>query len=104
MGFFYGENMADVKKPGPKTPKGKPKEKGPQDPGAQPEKVSPQSLVRKAYRKVNEQLDDKTRSSKAIDDLVKLLKAQKDLGGEKKPVKEVKVRWETSEDESSSEG
>ena len=65
--------------------------------------VDAQTLVKKAYRKVAAKLDEKDVDSKAIDDLVKLVKLEKDLGGEEKNVKEIKVRWEQSEDESSSE-
>lgn len=65
-------------------------------------KVDPHSLMEQAYEKVAEKLGT-PESSKAIDDLVKLLKAQKDLGGEEKDVKEIKVRWEQNGDESSSE-
>ena len=69
-----------------------------------PGKVDPQSLMKKAYEKVSEKLEKNELSSKAIDDLVKLMKLEKDLGGEGDEVKEVKVRWEPSEDESSNEG
>ncbi len=89
MGFFYGDDMGVVEKQG----KGK------------PEEVTRQSLVKKAYRKVSKKLDSEKESSEAIDDLVKLLKADKDAGGEdESDVKEIKVRWESSKGESSSEG
>ena len=57
--------------------------------------------MRKAYEKVDQNLEKG--DSKAIDDLVKLVKLEKDLGGEQKDVKEIKVRWEQNGDASSSE-
>ncbi len=66
--------------------------------------VDPQVLMKKAYERVNRKLNDDSQSSKGIDDLVKLLKLEKDLGDEGEEIKEVKVRWQPSEDESSSEG
>lgn len=69
-----------------------------------PRRMTREALVKKAYEKVEEKLANPKESSKAIDDLVKLMKLEKDLGGEQKDVKEIKVRWEPSEDKSSSEG
>ena len=76
-------------------------EKAPDAPA--PKKLSRKALVRKAYERVEARLEKGKETSKAIDDLVKLVKLEKDLGGKEKPVKEVKVRWEEGKDESSSE-
>ena len=65
-------------------------------------KTDPQVLIEKAYKDVDKRLQKKE-GSKAIEDLVKLVKLGKDLGGEEKDVKEVTVRWEKSKDESSHE-
>ncbi|HYM09904.1 MAG TPA: hypothetical protein VEU62_04195 [Bryobacterales bacterium] len=129
MGFFIEKKMANVKKPGGKTagnkkakkttegeagqqaaqpgprlsPLSEPKTRGGAAPGleAKPKKVTPQALVKIAYEEVGKKLGDPKRASKGIDDLVKLMKLEKDLGGERQDVKEIKVRWEKSEDKSS---
>lgn len=68
-----------------------------------PEELDRETLMKKAYRRVAQKLEDPEANGKAIDDLVKLVKLEKDLGEEQDAVKEIKVRWEPSEDESSSE-
>ena len=55
-------------------------------------------LVMKAYRTVSKQLSSKT-PGKAIDDLVKLLKADKDLGTDEVGTGEIGLRWEKSKHE-----
>jgi len=54
-------------------------------------------LVMKAYQMVGDQLTSK--SPKAIDDLVKLLKADKDLGADEGDAGEIGLKWEKSENE-----
>lgn len=56
------------------------------------------ALVRKAYRIISKQLDGKE-PNKAIDDLVKLLKADKDLGTDEVGTGEIGLRWEKSKHE-----
>ncbi len=56
------------------------------------------ALVRKAYRVVSQQLDSKE-PNKAIDDLVKLLKADKDLGADEADAGEIGLRWEKGKHE-----
>lgn len=110
MGFFYGEIMTGRKKPVSKKPRRKittedaEKEQPQQEQPDGAKNLNRRSLVKKAYQKVSAKLDDEKQSSKAIDDLVKLLKLEKDLGEDTEGVKEIKVRWEQNEDESSSEG
>jgi len=84
--------------------KPKPAAKRPKGPGSRPrgKKVSPEALVKKAYAQVGKRLESEN-NGKVIDDLVKLMKLEKDLGGEQADVSEIKVRWESGEDESSSE-
>lgn len=55
-------------------------------------------LVRKAYRVVSKQLDGDP-PGKAIDDLVKLLKAEKDLGTDEGDAGEIGPRWEMTKNE-----
>ena len=76
VGFFYGESMPE---------KGK--------------NTNPKALVKKAYKKVDEKLD--AGDEKAIDDLVKLVKLEKEMGGEEKSVEEIRARWEPSAESSS---
>lgn len=54
--------------------------------------------MRKAYRIISKQLDGKE-PNKAIDDLVKLLKADKDLGTDEVGTGEIGLRWEKSKHE-----
>ncbi len=96
--------MASKTKPKAKKAGGKDENETVEPPADENEKADPQTLMEKAYQRVGEKLEDTAQSSKAIDDLVKLMKLEKDLGGGENEVKEVKVRWEPSEDESSSEG
>lgn len=119
MGFFYGESMSREQTPKMKAAKkGRPngrrrssKNANTRTPRQGSPKKSPsaRSLVKKAYRVVDKRLDNAIQASKGIDDLVKLLKAQKEMGGEEKPpkenkeVKEIKVRWEPNGEKSSSE-
>ncbi|MBI3665529.1 MAG: hypothetical protein HY236_04770 [Acidobacteria bacterium] len=63
--------------------------------------MSAKALMQKAYQKLDEKLDKG--ETTAIDGLVKLAKLEKDLDGEEKGAKEIKVRWEEKH-ESSSEG
>src|SRR5713226_5616465 len=104
MGFFYGGHMAAVKKSRAVKSKGEVAARPARRQKQSKEPVTRRSLVEKAYRKVDQELESKEQSDKGIDDLVKLLKVEKDLGGEESDVKEIKVRWEPNEDESSSEG
>lgn len=89
-----------------KPVKGQPAAESAEGKGPEPEEVDVdrQKLMEQAYRALSTRLQRD--NGKAIDDLVKLLKLEKDLGGEGEDVKEVKVRWESSESEdgSSSEG
>ena len=111
MGFFYGDNMGHAKKRESKRATAGSEKKNPgqtsignrKTPPEKPRKMSAKSLVKKAYEKVQEKLENEEQSSKAIDDLVKLMKLEKDLGGDEKGVKEIRVRWEQSEVESSKE-
>jgi len=82
--------------------KNKKEEASPKPKGEGRKKVDSKTLVKKAYAMLDDKLES-GESSKAIDDLVKLIKLEKDLGGKEKDVKEIKVRWESSEAESSSE-
>ena len=111
VGFFYGANMDRAKRPAGKkdpelekesVPKAYPQEGARRNTSKKKKKVSPHALVEKAYQKVDERLEQ-GESSKAIDDLVKLMKLEKDLGGEQQDVKEIKVRWEPSAESSSEE-
>ena len=90
--------MATKKAVGEKT------EKGEVAKGTTP--VTGKRLVKKAYEKIAAKLNEGKEDSKAIDDLVKLVKLEKDLGGgEKAGVREIRVRWVPSEkQESSNEG
>lgn len=63
--------------------------------------VSAQSLVKKAYRQVDKKLEKG--DARAIDALAKLVKLEKDLGGEQSEAKEIKVRWEDRTNNSSSD-
>jgi hypothetical protein len=65
-------------------------------------RVNRQTLVKKAYEKVGAKLDEKGDAGKAIDDLVKLLKLEKELGEEEKDVREIRVRWVPSDEQESS--
>jgi hypothetical protein len=56
------------------------------------------ALVRKAYRVISKQLEADP-PNKAIDDLVKLLKADKDLGTDEVGTGEIGLRWEKSKHE-----
>lgn len=58
-------------------------------------------LVLKAYQMVGDQLTSK--SPKAIDDLVKLLKADKDLGTDETDAGDIGPRWEMTENEGANE-
>ena len=63
--------------------------------------VNRKALMKKAYQKVSKKLEKDT-SGKAIDELVKLMKLEKDLGGEEEQdIREIRVRWVPSEEESS---
>ena len=85
MGFFlWGTLVSKEKKPNPR-------------------KRRREEIVQKAYEKVSARLEKDAEASKAIDDLVKLLKADKDLGDEQSDVREIDIRWEKSEKESSNE-
>ena len=64
--------------------------------------MSARSILQKAYRKVDEKLS-KSGSSKPIDDLVKLMKLERELGPEKQATKEIKVRWEENEEKPSND-
>ena len=88
----------------PAGKRGQATEKTPADPNKKEKqkKLNAHQLVDKAFQNVQEKLNEG--DTKAIDDLVKLVKLEKDLGGEDQDVKEIRVRWETSEDKSSSEG
>ena len=97
MGFFYGEIMARERKPA-----GDKAKKGSKPSGSTPTTADAKSLVKKAYQKVARKLDQDG-NGKVIDDLVKLVKLEKDLGSEQESVKEIKVRWEQNGDESSNE-
>jgi len=55
----------------------------------------------KAYQMVGDQLTNK--SPKAIDDLVKLLKADEDLGTDETDAREIGLRWETTKNEGTDE-
>ena len=68
-----------------------------------PEPLTGRAVMRKAYKNLSAKLEKERGSSKAIDDLVKLVKLEKDLGGDTKGAKEIKVRWEQEKDKSSSE-
>ena len=57
--------------------------------------------MKKAYRQVDKKLEKG--DAKAIDALAKLVKLEKDLGGEHSKEKEIKVRWEEGTDKSSSD-
>ena len=59
-------------------------------------------LLKKAYEMVAEQLNSKT-PGKAIDDLVKLLKADKDLGTDEVDPGEIGLRWEKGKHEGKDE-
>ena len=59
-------------------------------------------LVRKAYRVISKQLNSDT-PGKGIDDLVKLLKADKDLGTDEVDAGEIGLRWEKSKHEGKDE-
>jgi len=63
------------------------------------------TLVKEAYRQVGRKLADAKDPTKAIDDLVKLAKIEKDMDEEEgQGVGEVRVRWmESEKDESSKE-
>ena len=63
------------------------------------------TLVKEAYQQVGRKLADAKDPTKAIDDLVKLAKIEKDMGEEEgQGVGEVRVRWmESEKDESSKE-
>lgn len=67
------------------------------------ERLTGRAVMRKAYKNVSEKLNTQNDSSNAIDDLVKLMKIEKDWGGDTKGVKEIKVRWEQEKDKSSKE-
>jgi len=60
------------------------------------------ALVLKAYRTVSKQLSGKE-PNKAIDDLVKLLKADKDLGTDEVDPGEIGLRWEKGKHEGKDE-
>ena len=61
-------------------------------------------LVKKAYEKVGKKLDGTDGdASKAIDDLVKLLKADKDLGVDETNTKDIELQWVPSENEEKDE-
>lgn len=77
------------------------KSKGPTRKKGEP--LTGRAVMRKAYKNLSEKFDKPEDASKAIDDLVKLVKLEKDWGGDKKGAKEIKVRWEQGEDKSSSE-
>jgi len=96
--------MAAVKKPRAAKPEGEVAARSAKRQKQSKGAVTRRSLVEKAYRKVGEKLESADQSEEGIDDLVKLLKAEKDLGGQENDVREIKVRWEPSEDKSSSEG
>jgi hypothetical protein len=68
-----------------------------------PPTVDRKSLVKKAYEIVDAKLG-KDKTGKAIDELVKLMKLEKDLGegAQEKDVQEIRVRWVPSDDEESS--
>ena len=55
-------------------------------------------IVKKAYDKVSKKLES-TDDSKAIDDLVKLLKADKDLGEDEANGGEIDIRWVPGKDD-----
>lgn len=56
-------------------------------------------LVRKAYERVSTRLEGlDPEVSKAIDDLVKLLKADKDLGMDETTTGEIELQWVPSEE------
>ena len=55
-------------------------------------------LLMRAYEKVSDKLNG-TDSGKAIDDLVKLLKADKDLGTDEGDAGEIGLRWEKGKNE-----
>lgn len=67
------------------------------------EALTGRAMMRKAFKNLSEKLDTKKDSSNAIDDLVKLAKLEKDWSGDKKGVKEIKVRWEQEKGKSSKE-
>jgi len=101
-GFFVGDRHVT-------KPRGKQKE--PEKQAVEPVgksktptgRVTRRGLVKKAYQRLQERLE--AGNGKAIDDLVKLVKLEQDLSsGEAETVKEIKVRWESSEEESSNEG
>ncbi len=60
------------------------------------------ALVLKAYRTISKQLSSKT-PDKAIDDLVKLLKADKGLCADETDAGEIGPRWEMTKNERKSE-
>ena len=103
MGFFFGDYMKAVRIQRRRKPKAAVAAKTTKQPERNKEPATRQALVERAYKKVSEKLNSKDESSKGIDDLVKLLKAEKDLGGENDAA-EINVTWDTSEGESSSEG
>ena len=67
------------------------------------EALTGRAVMRKAYKNVSNKLNTQNDSSNAIDDLVKLIKMEKDWGDDTKGVKEIKVRWEQEKGKSSSE-
>ncbi len=73
--------------------------------GAPVKRSTRKTLVKEAYQQVGRKLADAKDPTKAIDDLVKLAKIEKDMGEEEgQGVGEVRVRWVHSEkDESSKE-
>jgi hypothetical protein len=102
MGFFHGETMAGGKKPGARKSARKKETDEPKSKTEPQKRVNRRSLMKKAYERVQAKLDG-DESSKAIDDLVKLMKLEKDISIQQADVKEIKVRWEHGGEKSSSE-
>lgn len=71
--------------------------------GAPADRSTRKTLVKEAYEQVGRKLAGAKDPTKAIDDLVKLAKIEKDMGEEQgQGVGEVTVRWVHSEKEESS--
>ena len=70
--------------------------------GAPVKRSTRKTLVKEAYQQVGRKLADAKDPTKAIDDLVKLAKIEKDMGGEEEKDVEVRARWVHSEKDESS--